>query len=94
MSRDTLVDPRPPYSVTYYLNGPLWCRLTKQDYYFGVNFDHFWSECHFLGSYGSSKNKLKSQTPTIISKFNQVKVAQILKQSVSISFVSFYSHQH
>ncbi len=34
-------------------------RLTKQDDYFWVDFDHFWSEHHFWGSWGSSENLLE-----------------------------------
>jgi len=41
-------------------------RLIKQDDYFWVTFDHFWSKCGILTNIGS----------TLITKFNQDKLVQ------------------
>ena len=43
------------------LQGVSRIRLTKQDDYSQVSFDHFGTEQHFLGSWGGSKNSLEPQ---------------------------------
>ena len=48
-------------------------KLTKQDNYFWVTFDHFWSECHFLRQL-ISKSWLEPKNQT---KIYQVKLVQM-----------------
>ena len=70
-------------------------RLTNQDDYFRVTFDHFWRERHFFEanlffwrSWGSRKSCLEPKTRPAkpsLTKFNQVKLVQIPDTPLKIS---------
>jgi len=54
-------------------------RLTLRDDYFWVNFDHFWCEFCFWGSWGSIKDRLEPKNQTTITKFS---LSKSVKRSV------------
>ena len=66
-------------------------RLTKRDDYFQVNFDHFWSEHHFLrqlGQYWKSAWAYKIWTVTKLSLPKSVKLT-VYSQTIENTIISY-----
>ena len=66
-------------------------RFTKRADYFRVNFDHFWSKCHFCGSWGRSENQLEPKTLPPYANLTKLRVSKYMIHTVWLSLKHTYT---